>query len=1694
MALRDFIFCVLLSFVTVQLQGQASSSEYTLPSNIRDVHCSYQGKDFAMSIAEKYRSSEEVSTYYPAVVGDLDGDGYSEILIPGGTHNASNIIYVFNHKAELIRKIDLPTGLGMRLDYDSVILSDLDNDGKGEIIVTASLGNKLLVYDYEGKLLAQADYPVPFPKTAGVADFNKDGRPEIFAGSRVYSFDRDRGLTLIVDSGNKFYEATVAQDVTGDGVPELVSLNTVYSVDIKSLTNPSLNKIKVKVTCDELASNGSSTLFKTFALADLDLDGSLEVVTVMPVKDGTVDYRLETRIWETSTGKVKYRLNLPILLGSDVANPESRTIKNSWPFIGDTDGNGIPDIVFMGGVNAKGYTSVYRLEYSKEQNDVVERVKNNQFNDFSSMCTSMSMFDFNNDGRNEIVYRDESSLFILDGATLAVEKEIKDCYSGTGWEYPVIASLTPDNESFVIMPSGEKGGAVSGTLRIYGADTANGNKPWMVARKVWYQYSFYQNQINDDLTIIANPAPLNHTLVSKDGTRTLQPFNGHMLQLGMIDPVNLVTVHPAADIVIGEYDFGYDRKADKLILDLKVGNSGAVNVESEVKLNVYTEKPGKETLIGTFLVSEKLGKGETHTVQFSIDDFSNYMPFDKLFVRVGEDILDCDDENNKFIITPEEIGNVLYVKKGEKGTGLSWSKAMGELSEALKKTEERNKKYPNSLSQIWVAKGAYLGNYLMQEAVDVYGGFVGNETKLDQSQPLRYPTIIDAQHEGRPLTQDRIFKELTTWRGFTLQNGRTIDCGGGAYLLEGGVLSHSVVKNNSAAQGGGVCIDNATLMNCIIESNTVVNANTSRGAGVYAVKNSRIINNTIVKNTIQAIIATNSIGATTQAEGIGIYASQSDVYNNIIYGNVANDEVSNLYSDNSTIGANLVSEDDSIDPFFKNYKGGNYQLLPISPALNKGSNSLIANDWTTDLDGVQRIYADRVDQGAMEYQDKELALGKDGSFYVNEKKEGNGSDWENALNNLTDALIGAKLLNEHTPSMVKKIWVASGTYHGNFEMVEGANLHGGFAGYETDFNKIDTVANKTYIDASYEGRALTQSVDFEEPTEWAGVIIQNGYTLGVDEDVYGGGAYLKKNGALCYSTIRGNKAVAISNYNQVNAYGGGVYLAEGASLNQSTVSGNVAQISDESGGKILNGVAQGGGVNNLDNRLTYLVVIDNKTISQTNTDGAAMYSSGDIINSIIANNVGQTAIYLSKENKIINSTIVGNKADHTLYGKTRGTLQNSIVYNNITSETDSYNIDFKENNNLINIDPAFKDGSFQLEYKSQARAIGNAAAFPEDLTEDLANRPRFINLKENVRVIDAGVYQSDIKVVSATETVLEVPFGTTFEDLGLKDGISSILEFGYDIEATVTWDKGSYNELAPGRYTLVGDLSNLINGVVNPDEVQGTIDVVVRLNHVADIEGLTINSEDWLARLDEDYLIDCAYTDRTIPISIDLPYFATISFAPEVQFSKEENTALATPDISKPGFHRLVATVTSQDGKTQRVYPMTLVKYFPFWSIIEQRWNNTLVINNNETTNGGYEFKSYQWYKDGKEIGTKQYYSAGPRKTDLLDEKALYHAKMVDVNGVEYFTCADSPVLMNSGLQVTPNPVKRGGVISITVPLKEGMKGSVSIYSLSGLTAMSNAPLNKEVTEIAAPINPGIYILRISLEGGVSESLRMVVY
>lgn len=1337
----------------------------------------------------------------------------------------------------------------------------------------------------------------------------------------------------------------------------------------------------------------------------------------------------------------------------------------------------------MGGINSKGHTAIFRVEYDKATNSIVERARNSSYEDFSSMSTSMSMFDFNNDGKQEVVYRDEVALYILNGETLKYDdaNKISDCFSGTGWEYPVVVSLTPSGESSIIMSSGSTSQATRGTLRIYGADSMNGNRPWMPARRVWNQYSYYQNTIQDDLTIISKPAALNEVIKSKDGAKTMQPFNGHMFQLGIIKPSSLESVYPLADLEIdlGKTGYGFDRIGNRLKIDFEVNNIGDAPMDPNINIELLKYVNGASEIIYTDSITKTFYTGDNHPVTISVDNFQQYYPFDSLKVYVARTKYDCNPINNQFKILPEQISGVLYVKKGDTGKGLSWQDALGELREALTKAKNYNKQYPNSLTQVWVAGGIYEGNFVMQEGLNVYGGFKGFEDNIEDSRPFVFPTIIDGQKADRVLSQNEDFVRPTTWRGFFIQNGKTEENGGGVYLKKGSTLSHSILRFNTSTEGvgGGVYTTGGRVVNCVIELNSA----SLGGGGIYANNASVVINNTVVKNTSM----TNTGG--------GIYSNISSVINNIVYGNAVATQIDNLYAIGGVVNNNLADNEDSQNPLFLDFGRGDYKLMPISPALNMGDNSVI--DYKSDLAGKARIYdANRVDLGAYEYQGKQMTLSKEGYFYVNNSKDGNGATWESATKELSDALIAAKIINDNKPNTVKRIWVAAGTYKGTYEMVEGANVHGGFVGNETDFNQIDTVANKTYLDAQQLGRVLTQTKDFQTPTEWAGLIFQNGQVRSIDRDAYGGGAYLKKNGAIRYSTIRNNTAIAIGANNKVNAYGGGVYMEKGASLDNTILDNNDAVVDLLEGSNVAYGVAQGGGVNNMSNRLSYLVVRNNMTSSKGNRDGGGVYSTGSVVNSIVNNNTGQSAIYIGTAQTIINNTIVDNVVDYTIVGDGQSKIQNNIIYGNQPKLGDFEQVHYEGLNNLVAIDPIFETGGYKPSLSSPAQAIGNVNYFPADLNVDMEGNSRFISLKNNVRVIDAGAYQSKLKVKLAEATRIEVPFGTKFESLQLAQVIEGKTVGDFAFDCNVDWSAGRYNELLPGDYMLSGDLIDLPNGIVNPDNIQGTITVTVKKNHISDLVELSVGGEDWLSKLETPYTVDCSNSQSdNLPIKLLLPHFATVSFEPEVQFEQDGNHVSLSVDVLRPGYHALTATVTSQDEKSVTTYPITIVKYFPFWDIIEQRWNNTFVINNNKSANGGYEFVSYKWFKNDLEIGAKQYYSAGDRRTDLLDERALYHAEMVDKNGVKYTTCKEKPVLMNSAIKVYPNPVKMGEAITIELPQDNNREATIDMYSLGGLS-VKHIKLNTNISTVEAPTTPGMYILQVSIAGGASESIRMIVH
>ena len=92
---------------------------------------------------------------------------------------------------------------------------------------------------------------------------------------------------------------------------------------------------------------------------------------------------------------------------------------------------------------------------------------------------------------------------------------------------------------------------------------------------------------------------------------------------------------------------------------------------------------------------------------------------------------------------------IMYVVKGEDGDGTGWDNALGELADALKAAKVVNYAQPNTVKQIWVAKGTYkpmyradniystnatdrTNTFLMVDGVKVYGHFEGGENALTE--------------------------------------------------------------------------------------------------------------------------------------------------------------------------------------------------------------------------------------------------------------------------------------------------------------------------------------------------------------------------------------------------------------------------------------------------------------------------------------------------------------------------------------------------------------------------------------------------------------------------------------------------------------------------------------------------------------------------------------------------------------------------------------------------------------------------------------------------------------------------------------------------------------------------------------------------------------------------------------------------
>ncbi|QDV53622.1 choice-of-anchor Q domain-containing protein [Gimesia fumaroli] len=190
------------------------------------------------------------------------------------------------------------------------------------------------------------------------------------------------------------------------------------------------------------------------------------------------------------------------------------------------------------------------------------------------------------------------------------------------------------------------------------------------------------------------------------------------------------------------------------------------------------------------------------------------------------------------------------------------------------------------------------------------------------------------------------------------------------------IAESTFVENSSGVAGGAVystTAGSAKIYNTTISQNQTA----TYGGGLYSIHASSlsVVNNTIVLNE-----ATGSDSQSGDGGGIYIVTSGATVINNIIAGNLAD----NNSQIKGVIGnvPNLITEtiDGLIDPELKNNRGGKTKthfLLDGSAAINAGNNQAVAAAgllYDQRGTGYARIYDGIVDFGAYEFNDHLLVV------------------------------------------------------------------------------------------------------------------------------------------------------------------------------------------------------------------------------------------------------------------------------------------------------------------------------------------------------------------------------------------------------------------------------------------------------------------------------------------------------------------------------------------------------------------------------------------------------------------------------------------------------------------------------------------------------------------------------------------------
>ncbi len=546
----------------------------------------------------------------PAVV-DVNGDGVPDVLANFFTvatgYNGDGVMRALSGDDGHVLWTTPDDATNHVHPPASLAVARLDATGPMQVITVSATG-ALVSFDAKtgtllwtshdamgAAVLCNANWGGP-----AIADLDSDGTAEVICGLEVFDSTGlvkwNKGL-----GAGPIGPISIAVDLDGDGQLDLTDGQSALRFDGSPLGWTGSGRAGFPAAGDFVDATGTP-----------GQDGKVELVVV---SGGTV------ALVNGQTGEL---LTPPALIPSwdgtkCVQTDGGMAGSGGPPTVADFDGDHLPEV----GVAALQCYSEFKLTGSGAT--LAWRVVwSNQTQDRSSSVTGSSVFDFNGDGRAEVVYADEIALHVYDGQSGQEIFHRSHC-SGTTYEYPLVVDVNGNGRADIVVPENTYAAAGLGCdpsvepgIHVF----HDALDQWVNTRPVWNQHGYDVTNVCDGIDQVCGGTgaagnvlgrvplhePKNWAFANSTaaGARPLNNFRQNVQGEGVFD---------APDLLVK--DLAFAGCPTSVVISARVENQGALGVLPGLKVAFYLDGMPR-TLIGVASTTQPLLPGDSEVVSDAV--------------------------------------------------------------------------------------------------------------------------------------------------------------------------------------------------------------------------------------------------------------------------------------------------------------------------------------------------------------------------------------------------------------------------------------------------------------------------------------------------------------------------------------------------------------------------------------------------------------------------------------------------------------------------------------------------------------------------------------------------------------------------------------------------------------------------------------------------------------------------------------------------------------------------------------------------------------------------------------------------------------------------------------------------------------------------------------------------------------------